>query len=130
MAVGQLGPREGAGHSPPPPLDIDVSVLSNTHQVCAKGKYCAIVSTTVETAKPTDEVKPGIALLEGLITQFDNIVETFEPVEDGARTRAFVTASYDATSHFEKTADEVLAMYTRITGETLDLTKTAEVTTA
>lgn len=102
-------------------------MLSNSHQVCAKGKYCAIVSTTVETAKPTDEVKPGVALLEGLITQFDNIVETFVPVDDGARTRAFVTASYDATSHFEKTADEVLALYTRITGEKLDLSKTADV---
>ncbi len=33
----------------------------------------------------------------------------------------FVTRSYDATSHFEQTSDEVLELYQRITGEKLDL---------
>jgi Rab GDP dissociation inhibitor len=32
-----------------------------------------------------------------------------------------VTKSYDATSHFEQASEEVLEMYQRITGETLDL---------
>jgi Rab GDP dissociation inhibitor len=103
--------------------------LSNSHQVCAKGKYCAIVSTTVETNTPSKETEAGLALLDGKITQFDNIVDTFVPVADGSKSRIFITNSYDATSHFEKTADEVLAMYKRITGETLDLTKTADVET-
>jgi Rab GDP dissociation inhibitor len=107
-----------------------VSVLSNSHQVCAKGKYCAIVSTTVETATPAKETAAGLELLDGKITQFDNIVETFEPLADGSKSRVFISASYDATSHFEKTADEVLALYQRITGEALDLTKTAEVETS
>lgn len=30
---------------------------------------------------------------------------------------------YDATSHFETTVDDVLDMYTRITGKVLDLDK-------
>ena len=30
---------------------------------------------------------------------------------------------YDATSHFETTVDDVLDMYTRITGKILDLDK-------
>ena len=107
-----------------------MSILGNSHQVVAKGKYCAIVSTTVETATPAKEVEAGLALLDGKITQFDNISDTFVPVENGGKSRVFISETYDATSHFEKTADEVLAMYTRITGETLDLTKTAEVTTA
>jgi len=32
-----------------------------------------------------------------------------------------VTKSYDATSHFESATDEILEMYTRITGEKLDM---------
>jgi Rab GDP dissociation inhibitor len=32
-----------------------------------------------------------------------------------------VTKSYDATSHFETATDEILEIYTRITGETLDM---------
>lgn len=87
------------------------------------------MSTTVETNTPNKETEAGLALLEGKITQFDNIVDTFVPLEDGSKSRVFISNSYDATSHFEKTADEVLAMYNRITGETLDLTKTAEVET-
>ena len=59
-----------------------MSILSNSHQVCAKGKYCAIVSTTVETATPAKETAAGLELLEGKLTQFDNIVETFEPLAD------------------------------------------------
>jgi len=95
----------------------------------APGKYFAIVSTTVETAKPADEVKPGLDLLppDGRIAQFDNIVETLVPLDDGVSSKIFISSSYDATSHFEGTTDEVLAMYERITGEKLDLTAKAEV---
>jgi len=32
-----------------------------------------------------------------------------------------VTRSYDATSHFESATDEILELYTRITGEKLDM---------
>ncbi len=107
-----------------------MSVVGNAHQVTAKGKYCAIVSTTVETATPAKEIEPALALLEGKITQFENVSDTFVPVSDGASSRVFITASYDATSHFEKTADEVLSLYQRITGKPLDLTATADVTTS
>jgi hypothetical protein len=58
------------------PADIYISVLGNAHQVTAKGKHVAIVSTTCETAKPEEEVAAGIALLGALITRFDNIVES------------------------------------------------------
>lgn len=102
--------------------DIYISVVGNSHQVAAKGKYVAIVATTVETDKPADEVKPGLELLGKMITRFDNIVETFAPVEDGRRNRIFISSSYDASSHFEATTNEVLAMYKAIMGEELDLT--------
>ena len=43
--------------------DIYVTMVSYTHQVAAKGWFIAMVSTTVETANPEDEIQPGIALL-------------------------------------------------------------------
>lgn len=55
--------------------DIYISVLGNAHQVTAKGKHVAIVSTTCETAKPEEEVAAGMALLGAVITRFDNIVD-------------------------------------------------------
>jgi Rab GDP dissociation inhibitor len=45
----------------------------------------------------------------------------YEPVDDGKKDNLFVTKSYDATSHFESATDEILEIYTRITGEKLDM---------
>lgn len=108
-----------------------MSVVGNAHKVVAPGKYCAIVSTTVETDKPKEEVEPGLALLpaEARITRFDNITDSVAPVEDGVRSRVFISTTYDASSHFEQATEEVLDMYARITGERLDLSKSVEVDT-
>jgi Rab GDP dissociation inhibitor len=43
--------------------DIYVCMVSFAHSVASAGKYIAIVSTTVETANPSQEVQPGLALL-------------------------------------------------------------------
>ncbi len=43
--------------------DIYVMMVSNAHAVSAKGKYIAIVSTTVETQRPDEEIKPALRLL-------------------------------------------------------------------
>ena len=112
--------------------DVYVSVVGHAHQVAAKGRFIAIVSTRVETAKPAEEVNTGLSLLGELVTRFDNIVDTYVPADPAAaaRTRAFITASYDATSHFEETTTEVLALYKAITGEALDMSIKADVNTA
>jgi len=47
----------------PIPADIYVSMVSNTHQVASKGWFVGMVSTTVETSNPEQEVQPGLALL-------------------------------------------------------------------
>lgn len=112
----------------PAPADIYISVLGNSHKVVAPNKYCAILSTTVETDKPLDELKAALDMLpQERITQFKNQTDTVVPVEDGTRSRIFISSSYDASSHFEVTTDEVLDMYRRIMGEELDLTQKAEV---
>jgi Rab GDP dissociation inhibitor len=44
-------------------------MVSSAHNVAANGMYIAIVSSTVETANPTREIEPGIALLGGGIIE-------------------------------------------------------------
>ena len=70
-----------------------------------------------------DEVEAGLALLGEMVTRFNNISDTYAPKDDGRASKVFVTASYDATSHFEATTDEILDVYARIFGEAFDLTK-------
>jgi Rab GDP dissociation inhibitor len=58
--------------------------------------------------------------------RFDSVTDLLEPVEDGRRDNCFISKSYDATSHFETAADDVLSLYTRITGDQLDMTISAD----
>jgi Rab GDP dissociation inhibitor len=37
------------------------------------------------------------------------------------RDKCYISKGYDATTHFETTVEDVLAMYKRITGKDLDL---------
>lgn len=99
--------------------DIYISVLSHSHQVVAAGKVLAIASTTAETAKPLAEIDPAIALLGGAVKRFDTVADTWSPKADGRADGCFITESYDATSHFESTMNDVASVYERVTGETL-----------
>ena len=40
-----------------------IYMVSHAHCVASPGKYIAIVSTTVETTNPINELQPGLALL-------------------------------------------------------------------
>jgi len=99
--------------------DIYVGCISASHMVCAKNKWIAIVSTTVETADPFKELAPALALLGPIQEQFISISDTFAPVHDGNADKTFISTSYDATSHFETTCVDVLDIYRRITGKDL-----------
>ncbi|CAK0786781.1 Rab GDP dissociation inhibitor beta [Coccomyxa viridis] len=101
--------------------DIYVFSCSFTHNVVPKDKWLAFVSTTVETAKPEAELAPGLALLGHIDEKFVDVVDVYEPLESGQRDKCFISKGYDATSHFETTVEDVLEMYTRITGKVLDL---------
>lgn len=101
--------------------DIYIGCISFAHNVVSKGKYVAIVSTTVETQEPLKELKPGLDLLGPIAEQFVSIVDTFEPIADGTQDKVFISTSYDATSHFETTCLDVFDMYKRITGKDLVL---------
>lgn len=108
--------------------DIYVAVVSHAHCVAARGAYIAIVSTTVETANPLAEIQVGVDLLGPYLERFDAISDTFEPMNDPSKDNCHISISYDATSHFETTADDVFQMYKRITGKELDMTINADST--
>ena len=103
--------------------DIYIVLVSSSHQVAAPGKYVAICSTTAETDKPLDELRPALNLLGPIMTKFDEVVETYEPKADGKQDNCFISKSFDATSHFETTSLDVMDLYKRVTGEDLDLTQ-------
>ncbi|KAH9108706.1 hypothetical protein AeMF1_016135 [Aphanomyces euteiches] len=110
--------------------DIYVCVVSFAHCVAAKDTYIAIVSTTVETSTPLLELEIGVSLLGEYVDRFDEVSDQLEPLADGRADNCFISSSYDATSHFETTSDDVLSLYARITGEQLDMTINADSTDA
>lgn len=100
-----------------------MSVVSYTHQVAAKGWFIAMVSTTVETATPEEEIRPGLALLGNIRQKFVTVSDYFEPSDLGETSQIFISSSYDATTHFETTCKDVLNIFKRGTGEDFDFSK-------
>jgi len=105
--------------------DIYVTVLDPSHNVVPKGRFIGIVSTTVETGKPEEELIPGLDLLGGrngnILTRFVNTSPYFTPKPGTGDDGVFVTESYDATSHFETACLDVIEVYQKATGEKFDL---------
>jgi len=106
--------------------DIYIMMVSWAHNIAAKDKYVAIVSTVVETNEPQREIEPALKLLGPVLQKFVQISEVRLPVDDGSKDQVYVTASYDATSHFEDASKEVLKMWKTITGSDLDLSAVDE----
>uniref|UniRef100_A0A0A9YVT4 Rab GDP dissociation inhibitor n=2 Tax=Lygus hesperus TaxID=30085 RepID=A0A0A9YVT4_LYGHE len=103
--------------------DIYVSQVSYTHQVAAKGWFIAMVSTTVESANPEEEIKPGLDLLGPITNKFVTVSDYLEPTDLGTESQIFISTSYDATTHFETTCLDVLDIFKRGTGEEFDFSK-------
>jgi Rab GDP dissociation inhibitor len=96
-------------------------MVSHAHAVCAKNLYIVIVSATVETSDPENEIKPALDLLGGVREMFVKVSTLEEPINDSQAERLFITKSYDATSHFETSDIDVLEIYEKIVNEKLDL---------
>jgi len=101
--------------------DIYITMVSNAHAVCAKNLYIVIVSATVETSDAMKEIEPALGLLGPIKEMFVKQSPIEVPTHDAKAEGLFITSSYDATSHFETSDVEVLAIYEQITGEKLDL---------
>uniref|UniRef100_A0A3Q2V3S3 Rab GDP dissociation inhibitor n=1 Tax=Haplochromis burtoni TaxID=8153 RepID=A0A3Q2V3S3_HAPBU len=100
--------------------DIYVCMISFAHNVAAQGKYIAIVSTTVETGEPEKEIKPALDLLEPIEQKFVSISDQYAPTDIGTESQIFISRSYDATTHFETTCDDIKDIYKRMTGSEFD----------
>lgn len=97
-------------------------MVSAAHAVCAAGLRIVIISTTVETDTPEQEIQPAIELLGGnILEMFVSVSDLQEPINNAAEEALYITKSYDATSHFESSSRDVLNIYESITGEKLDL---------
>lgn len=101
--------------------DVYVTMVSNAHAVCAKNLYICIVSATVETAEPQKEIQPALDLLGPIKEMFVQVSDLHDPTNNWEGENLHITRSYDATSHFETSDEEVLAIYERIVGEKFDL---------
>jgi len=51
------------------------------------------------------------------------VSDMFEPLDDGQTSQLFISKSYDATSHFETTCDDVLDIFKRGAGHEFDFAK-------
>lgn len=101
--------------------DIYIACVSSAHNVCPKGYWIAIVSTIAETsANHHLELAPGIERLGKIEEQFMGPpIPLYEPLEDGRSDNIFISKSYDATSHFETSTEDVKDIYRRCAGEKL-----------
>eukprot|EP00056_Hartaetosiga_gracilis_P019931 m.16676 g.16676 ORF g.16676 m.16676 type:complete len:447 (+) comp8037_c0_seq1:285-1625(+) len=106
--------------------DVYIVCISSSHHVCSKGSYIAIASTTVETGNPEAELDIAFKTIGATLEKFVSVDDVVVPTDDGSESNVFITTSYDATSHFETTCLDVLDIYTRATGDVLDLTKEPE----
>jgi Rab GDP dissociation inhibitor len=103
-------------------FDIYISVVSHAHNVAPKGRWIALVSTQVETSKPEAELESGIKLLGQVDASFYHVRDLYEPTDDGTKDQVFISKSYDPETHFDKSCEDILNIYKRITGKDMDLT--------
>jgi len=103
-------------------FDIYVSVVSFAHSVASKGRWIALVSTQAETQNAEEELKQGVQLLGKVDEIFYDTRDLYEPIEDGKKDQVFISRSFDPETHFDKSCEDILDIYRRITGKEMDLT--------
>ncbi|EON68260.1 hypothetical protein W97_07518 [Coniosporium apollinis CBS 100218] len=101
--------------------DIYIAMVSSAHNVCPKGYYIAIVSTIAEgDSNHHLELQPGLDRLGRIEEKFMGPpIPIYEPLESGINDNIFISKSYDATSHFETTTDDIKDVYRRAEGKEL-----------
>jgi len=98
--------------------NVYISCVSSTHEVAPKGHFIVLVSTVVESATPKAELEAGIQLLGPVLQQFWSVDPLYEPINNAAVEGIHISKSYDASSHFETIASDVIRLYKEVTGET------------
>ncbi|THV68725.1 rab GTPase activator [Aureobasidium pullulans] len=101
--------------------DVYVAMVSWAHNVAPKGYYIAIVSTIAESDSNHHlELQAGFDRLGKIEEKFMGPpIPIYEPLESGSNDNIFISRSYDATSHFETTTDDIRDIYRRAEGHEL-----------
>jgi len=60
--------------------------------------------------------------LELLTKKFYSVSDLYEPTNEPAAEKVFISKSYDASTHFETVCEDVLRIYKLFTGKDVDLT--------
>jgi len=97
--------------------DIYISCVSFAHHVAPPGKYIVMISTIVETDDPRSEVNAALNLLGEVHHSFYSVSPIFLPKNDSQTDGIFISNSYDATTHFESVAEDVIRIFREYTGE-------------
>ena len=67
------------------------------------------------------ELEPALKLLCPPNDVLMTISQLYEPKQYGANDNVYISKSYDPSSHFESTTDDVKDIYKRVTGHDLVL---------
>jgi len=118
--------------------DVYICMVSFHHKVVAQGKYVAVMSAEVEGKEIPELEKDGKGCEAGCRRELDAalklfgavkpdqlffwVTDSYAPTSDGKKDNVFISATYDATTHFQSATQEVLRMYEAIMGKKLDLT--------
>ncbi|ESL09180.1 RAB GDP dissociation inhibitor alpha [Trypanosoma rangeli SC58] len=101
--------------------DMYILQLGANNKVCPEGYYIAIIGTAVENfADPEQDILPGLRVIGDTIETFISVSNLYEPLEDGKKSRCFISNSYDAATHFESAAANILDLFQRIYGKPYD----------
>ncbi|KAG8342651.1 putative GDP dissociation inhibitor [Trypanosoma vivax] len=101
--------------------DMYILQLGANNKVCADGYYIAIIGTTVENYDdPIKDIQPGLRVIGSTIETFITTSDLYEPIDDGRKSKCFISKSYDAATHFESAAENILDMFQRIHGKPYD----------
>jgi len=110
-------PTKQTGHK----SDIYISVQSAELQVAPQGRWIAMISAQVYTNSPKKELSVAYRLLGKVLKDFFTVNDTFKAANEGTKDNVFIPSSMDASTHFERTTNEVMAIYEAITGHPVDL---------
>lgn len=89
-------------------------MIPSAHNVATQGKYIAIASTMVETKEPEKEIRSALEFLEPIEQKFVSISDLLVPKDLGTESQIFISRTYDATTHFETTCDDIKDIYKRM----------------
>ncbi|EPY35448.1 rab-GDP dissociation inhibitor [Angomonas deanei] len=98
--------------------DLYILQLCGDNKVCPEGKYIAIIGTVVENlSNPVADIQAGLRLIAPTLETFASVSDLYEPLDDGTNSKCFVSKSYDAATHFESAAENILDLFQRIHGK-------------